>query len=163
MSLILIGWLFTCGVLLHNTEEALYLPAWSADAGKWYKPVAAPQFRLAALILSAVFIGITTAASLSAAGGAAAYVMAGYVLAMVVNAFVPHVFATVLMRRYMPGTATALLLNLPLGIIYLRAALQQRHIAWHTFCWAGPLVAAVIAGLLLPLFAISRRLLSKSM
>src|ERR1700724_1952658 len=109
MPLILIGWLFTLGVLLHNAEEALYLPAWSAGAGRWYKAIPPREFRFAAAVLSAIFIGITAAASLSSSGSTAAYVMAGYALAMVLNAFVPHVLATLLMRRYMPGTATALL------------------------------------------------------
>ncbi|MCU1314457.1 MAG: hypothetical protein JWM54_2214 [Acidobacteriaceae bacterium] len=162
MSLILIGWLFSLGVLLHNAEEALYLPAWSSHAGRWYKAIPAWEFRFAAAILSAIFIGITAAASLSSSGSIAAYVMAGYALAMVLNAFVPHVLATVLMRRYMPGTATALLFNLPLGTIYVRRALAEHFIASHTFNWAGPLTVAALAASIPVLFATSRRLLSKS-
>ncbi|KRE97808.1 hypothetical protein ASG87_14880 [Frateuria sp. Soil773] len=100
-----VGWLFTLGALAHNAEEAWFLPAWSGKAGKWYPPVAAPAFRFAAGVLSILFIAVTAAASSASAGSAGAYLMAGYVLAMVLNAFMPHVIASLLMRRYMPGTA----------------------------------------------------------
>ena len=106
MSLTALGWLFTLGVLAHNAEEAWRLPAWSARAGRWHAPVAAPVFRFAALVLSGLFVAITLVASNSVAGGVAAYLMAGYALAMVLNVFMPHVLVTVVTRRYMPGTAT---------------------------------------------------------
>ena len=86
--------LFTVGALLHNAEEALYLPAWSEHAGQ---------------------------------------------------------------RKYMPGTATALLLNLPLGLLYLHKALDARFIEMRTFSWAGPTVAIGLLLLMPLLFALGRR------
>jgi hypothetical protein len=158
MSLAAIGWLFTLGVLAHNTEEALRLPAWSEQVGKWYPPVGARAFRFAAIALSVLFVLNTATASFSEAGGIAAYLMAGYVLAMVLNAFVPHVLVTVLTRKYMPGTATAILLNLPLGSLYLQKALSEEHISLRVFYWAGPLVVLSILALLPVLLALGRRL-----
>lgn len=103
MSLTLIGWLFTVGVLVHNIEEALRLPAWSLHAGKWHAPVGPREFLFALSILSALLIIFSLASSFSADGSVSAYLMAGYVLAMVLNVFIPHVLATVFMGRYMPG------------------------------------------------------------
>ena len=158
MSLAAIGWLFTLGVLAHNAEEALHLPAWSIHVGKWYAPVCARAFRFAAIVLSVLFVLITATASFSQAGSVAAYLMAGYVLAMVLNVLMPHVLVTVLTRKYMPGTATAILLNLPLGLLYLQKVLSENHIQLHVFYWAGPLVVLSILALLPALLALGRRL-----
>jgi uncharacterized membrane protein YeiB len=156
MSLIAISWLFTLGALLHNAEEALFLPAWSQRVGRFYKPVTARMFRTAVIILSGLFVAVTVAASVSRPGSIAAYLMAGYALAMVLNVFVPHVLATVATRMYMPGTATAVLLNLPLGLLYLSRTLAQAHVTLPTFYWAGPAVVLGILALLPGLFAVAR-------
>jgi len=157
MSLALLTWLFTSGALLHNLEEALWLPAWSKRAGRWYRPVAVPVFRFAVVALSVVFVALTVFGVLSPAGGVGAYLMAGYVLAMLLNVAVPHVAVSILQRRYMPGTATAVLLNLPLGLLYLHRAQAEHFIEPRMFRWAGPMV---VIGLLLAmpaLFALGRR------
>lgn len=156
MELTAIGWLFTCGVLAHNAEEALHLPAWSRHAGRFHRPVAAPVFRCAVIFLSLLFVLVTAAASVTAPAGLAAYLMAGYALAMVLNVFVPHLLATALTRTYMPGTATALVFNLPLGILYLSRALAERQVLVPTFYWAGPAVVIALLALLPGLFAIGR-------
>ena len=88
--------------------------------------------------------------------------MAGYVLAMVLNVFAPHLLATVLRGRYMPGTATAVLLNLPLGWLYLRQALLEHRIDLRVFSWAGPLTVLAILALISVLFALGRRVSSTS-
>jgi len=156
MQLVALAWLFTAGVLLHNLEEALWLPAWSTQAARWYRPVPAPAFRFAAGVLSLAFVVLTLAATLSQAGSVAAYLMAGYVLAMLLNVLAPHVLATVALRRYMPGTATAVLLNLPLGLLYLRRALAERFVEPQVFRWAGPLEVAGLLAVLPLLFALGR-------
>jgi hypothetical protein len=162
MPSITIGWVFTLGVLVHNLEEALYLPAWSADAGRWYRPIGAREFRFAIGVFSAAILVLTAAASIFPARSLGAYLMAGYVLAMVLNVFAPHLFATVLMRRYMPGTATAVLLNLPLGWLYLRQILMEHRIELRVFFWAGPSAVLAILALILVLLALGRRVTSTS-
>ena len=157
MPLTVIGWLFTIGVLAHNAEEALYLPAWSQRPGRFRNPVGASVFRCAAVFLSVLFVLVTAAASAFPPAGLAAYLMAGYVLAMVLNVFVPHVLATVVTRKYMPGTATALIFNLPLGVFYLTRALAEQQVSLPTFYWAGPVVVLALLALLPGLFAVGRR------
>ena len=157
ISLALLASLFTLGALLHNVEEALYLPAWSKQAGRWYRPVAAPVFRIAAAALSVAFVLITVLGMLSRGGGVGAYLMGGYVLAMLFNVIVPHALVSVFQRKYMPGTTTALLLNLPLGLLYLHKALEARFIALTTLFGAGPAVAIALLLLMPLLFALGRR------
>lgn len=158
MSLTAIGWLFTVGVLTHNTEEAWRLPAWSLHAGKWHASVGPREFRFAVVVLSALLVIFAFSSSVTAPGSISAYLMAGYVLAMVLNVFIPHVLATVFMRRYMPGTATALVLNLPLGLIYLSRALSENRIEMAVFYWAGPAVVLGIAASIPVLFFLGRAL-----
>jgi hypothetical protein len=162
MSLAAIGWLFTAGVLAHNLEEAISLPAWSSSARRWYRPVGRSEFRFAAAVLSAVLIVVAACAAVTRPGGVAAYLMAGYVLAMVLNTFVPHVLASVIMRKYMPGTATALVFNLPLGVWYLERAFSEAAIEPRVFVWAGPIIVMAIVASLPGLFALGRQRFSGS-
>lgn len=87
MSLEFIGWLFTIGVLILNTEEALWLPAWSEHSGKWHPAVGQREFRFAVIVLSVLLVIFCLSSSLNPAGSISAYLMAGYVLAMVLNDF----------------------------------------------------------------------------
>ncbi len=160
MPLAAIAWLFTVGVLAHNTEEALYLPAWSASAGRWHVPVGATEFRFAVAVLSAALICIVVAASVTGPGSLAAYLLSGYVLAMVLNVLAPHLAATVATRKYMPGTATAILFNLPLGCVFLKRALSEGYIQFNVFAWSGPAVALTIVASIPLLFAIGRKVRS---
>lgn len=169
MSIVAVGWLFTLGVLAHNTEEALYLPAWEAQhlppawiarARRWNNAAGAKEFRFAVVVLSAALIIITTVTSVTGAGSPAAYLLAGYALAMIINSLVPHTVATIALRRYMPGTATAVLLNLPLGCLFLVRALSENYIQPRFFAWSGPLVALSMLVSLPILFAVGKRLCS---
>jgi hypothetical protein len=152
MSLITLGWLFTAGVLAHNTEEALLLPAWSREARTWYRPVGRPTFWFGASIFSAALVGIMVAASTAPARSIVAYALTGYALAMVLNVFVPHLALSIFTRGYVPGLVTALLCNLPLGGAFLYRAVVERYVALDTFLWAGPLTVLVMVAAIPLLF-----------
>jgi hypothetical protein len=122
--------------------------------------VGADEFRFAVAALSVALVIIVAAASLAGPASLPAYMLSGYVLAMVLNVVAPHVVATIAMRRYMPGTATALLFNLPLGGLFLQRALAEGYIEPGVFVWSGPAVALAIAASIPPLFAIGRKLRS---
>ena len=157
MSLSLLGWLFAFGVIAHNTEEAVFLPAWSARAGRWHPNVSAGAFRFGAVVLS---IAVLVAALLASIGGAqsvGAYFIAGFALAMTLNVFVPHVIATIALRVYAPGTATALLFNLPLGGWLVYRSLVEGYVEPTTFAIAGPAIVVCMLGSIPLLFAIGKR------
>jgi len=149
-------WLFAAAVTAHNVEEALFLPAWSRRAGRWAAPVGAFEFRFAVAVLTLfAYVGAAWAAI---GGMVGAYLVCGYALAMAANAFVPHVFATLSLRRYVPGTATGLLLNLPIGVATIAAATAEGRIAWPTFVWSGPAVAVGLVAAIPALFSLGRAL-----
>jgi len=156
MTFPLLCWLFAAAITVHNLEEALLLPGWSQSAGRWHRPVGAREFRFAVGMLTALAY---IAAALSMVGGketVSSYFIAGYALAMLMNVFFPHLLATAVMRRYAPGTATALLLNLPVTVLLLYRGFQESYIRESTFLWAGPLVVAAILGSIPLLFTIGR-------
>lgn len=157
MSFPLLSWFFAVAITIHNLEEALWLPGWSQSAGRWHHPVGAREFRFAVGVLTALAY---IAVCLSVVGGkesVGAYLIAGYALAMLLNVFFPHLLATLIMRQYAPGTATALLLNLPITVLLLYQGFQQSYVRLSTFVWAGPLVVAAILGMIPLLFGIGRR------
>ncbi len=156
MSFSLLCWLFAVAITLHNLEEALWLPQWSKSVGRWHHPVGAWEFRFAVGVLTALAYGAAYLAVVSGRETVGAYLISGYALSMLMNVLFPHLLATILMRRYAPGTATALLLNLPVTLLLLYQGFQQSYIRLSTFIWAGPLVVAAILGSIPILFAIGR-------
>lgn len=158
MSIVVLGWLVTAGVLAHNLEEALFLPQWSTRAGRWHATVGRREFLFAVVVLSAALVALAGLAVVAPPRGAVAYLLSGYVLAMVLNVLVPHTLGTITMRSYVPGTATAVLLNLPLGIAFLYTALTGGYVDPLVFAWTGPLTAVVMVAAIPLLFAVGRRL-----
>jgi len=75
---------------------------------------------------------------------------------MVLNVFLPHVLMTVFSHSYMPGTATALLLNLPLGSLFIFRAIAEHQVKLVAFCWTAPLTVLAMLMLLPVLFSLGR-------
>jgi len=148
------AWIFVVVVAIHNFEEALFLPKWSQAAGHWHLPVREHEFRFAVTVLTLLAALLAFLAVRGYKIGI--YLLCGYALAMALNVLLPHVAATVAMRRYAPGTATALLLNLPVCVSLLIVADQERLVSWRTFAWVGPLTIVGILGLIPILFRMGR-------
>lgn len=159
MSLAVLAWLFTLGVIAHNTEEAFCLPAWSKTAGRWHVPVGTGEFVFAVAVLSVALVALAAAALSAGAQSIWAYLFTGCVFAMVANVFAPHVLGTVVLRRYLPGTATAVLFNLPLGGLFIQQAMAQGFVSWGTLAWVAPVTALFMVASIPVLFAAGRWLL----
>lgn len=158
MTLPVVSWIFAFGVALHNAEEGWLLPAWSQQAGRWHRTVGASEFRFAVTILTVLLFVCAFLSVRQGPQSVGAYLFAGYVFAMVLNAVLPHLAATIARRKYMPGLATAFLLNVPLGTYYLSQALEQDYILVSVFAWSAPLIAVLILAFIPPLFAMGRAL-----
>jgi hypothetical protein len=140
MGFMVLAWIFVLAVAIHNAEEAIWLPAWSKTAGRWHRPIGKSEFRFAVGALTILAAGVTALAELQGKLSLGAYLLCGYALAMLLNVVVPHVFATLAMSRYAPGTATAVLINLPVTALLLRTALADGYVDGSQFIWVGPLV-----------------------
>jgi hypothetical protein len=148
MSFEMLSGLFVAAVTAHNLEEAVWLPGWSRSAGKWHASVSAGEFRFAVAVLTVLAALAAVLAVSQGKASAGAYLLCGYALAMVLNAAFPHLVASLAMRRYMPGTATALLLNLPVAAALIRTALDEGYITLSRFLLAGP---AIVFGIVIAL------------
>lgn len=109
--------LFLLAFTLHNLEEALWLPGWSKYVGKQYVQVSNRGFHFALMVLTTAGYFIAFLFLLfGQSGGFFRYVFLGFVLMMVINSIFPHLLATVIFKRYAPGTLTGVMLNLPVGL-----------------------------------------------
>ncbi|MFZ0390416.1 MAG: HXXEE domain-containing protein [Calditrichia bacterium] len=118
--------LFLVGFTLHNLEEALWLPGWSANAGKWQRPLDRNSFIFALIIITLLGYLITLADILDGqTGNFIHYLFLGFAGMMGLNAVFPHLAATLLLKKYAPGLLTGLLLNLPLSLILIIHSLQN--------------------------------------
>lgn len=157
MDFVVLCWLFAVAITIHNTEEALYLPAWSVTAGRWHSHVSAPVFRFAVVVLTLAGYLLAVLVTLMGKQSIPAYLIGGYALAMLLNVIMPHTVATLALRRYAPGLATGLILNLPVTAMLLYQGLSTGWITLETFVWVAPLVVLSILASLPILFAIGRR------
>ena len=141
-------WLFPVVLALHNLEEALWLPEWANRTGFWRTPVSPRAFRFALALLTALALAVTWQSARSGPQSSWTYLTFGYMTAVLANAIFPHVALSVSKRSYMPGTATAGALNLPVLSFLVASALSEGQVSgWKTVAYA----AGVAALLLLPI------------
>jgi hypothetical protein len=118
--------LFLLGFTLHNIEEALWLPQWSKHARKYHKEVSKNEFRFAVIIVTAIGYLLTFQYFIFAPSFALSkYIYLGFLLMMVGNVIFPHLIATLVLKKYAPGTITGILLNAPIGIYILQRAIKK--------------------------------------
>ena len=152
-----LAWLFVAAVAVHNLEEAIWLPAWSRRAGKWHQAVAPSEFRFAVVVLTALAAGAAGLATTQGKQSVGAYLLSGYALAMLLNVIFPHLLASFVMRRYMPGTLTAFALNLPVTAALLHAAVGESYVEMRRFLFVGPVVVIAIVAMIPLLFWLGRK------
>ena len=151
--------LFLLSFTLHNMEEALWLPEWSAHAGKFHTKVSGKGFRFAVLIITMIGY-LLTFADLVFGGKAAPvkYIYLGFVLMMCFNALFPHLIGTIILKKYSPGTLTGLLLNLPIGLYLIFRDEGIGFLDYRLYLFFVPVTALTLL-ILKPLFRMGDRLL----
>lgn len=148
---------FLLSFTFHNIEEALWLPQWSRFAARFHKQVSRNEF-LFGLISVTVFGYLLTLARLTWNVDAVRYLYLGFILMMCVNAVFPHLLATIVLKRYAPGTLTGLLLNLPAGILILGSSVNG-YAEWGWVLLSCAVVGGAVLVSLGPLFSLGGRLL----
>lgn len=140
-------WLFPVAVTLHNGEEAIWMPAWTAQHARLL-PLHPPGEPLLWSALIVLTVGAFVVTYLSMRKGPESfwtYLTFGYIVAMLANVFVPHLPATLAFRSYTPGVVTACLINLPVMSILSMKAVRQRWVCGGkaiAFAVVVPLAAA---------------------
>lgn len=139
-------WLFVAAVALHNLEEAIWLPRWPAFGFYGRFKITPFAFGVATHSVTALAFVSGLIAVLSGPGAFGAYLICGFALAMMLNVIFPHLIGSIWTKSYAPGTATALLLNLPAGLLLIGKSVQGQFIDPSRFAVNGPLtVLAIVA------------------
>ena len=116
--------LFVFAFVIHNIEEAVWLPSWSKHAKKFHKAVDFNEFIFAVLIITILGVLLTFLNSIYD-NKIMNSLYLGYVGMMVLNAIFPHLVATIALRRYAPGLITAIALNVPIGSYILYESMKE--------------------------------------
>jgi hypothetical protein len=153
-------WLLPAAFVVHDGEELLTMPGWmaahpgliegllqrlgmTAPAGLGAGAIAA-----AMLVLLLLFVAVTAAASSPALRGAALYPYCVVLGGFLVHGF-GHIGQAVLLRGYVPGLVTAILIVIPSSLFLYANLLASRAIgrkpaAALTFAGAALLVPAIL-------------------
>lgn len=112
--------LFLISFTLHNMEEGLWLPRWSKYAGKYHPRISNNEFHFALIVFTSfgyllTFVSFMYGQSITTIE----YIYTGFLLMMCLNSVFPHLLATIVLKKYAPGTMTGLLLNLPIGVVII--------------------------------------------
>ena len=162
IALTAIKLLFLLGFTLHNIEEAIWLPKWSEYAKKFHKPVGSNEFIFADIIITIIGYLLTAVDFIiGSPGDLINYIYLGFVGMMGVNVIFPHLFATVVLKKYAPGLLTGMLLNLPLSMIIIYWHIQN-GIKIVNLLAAIVIVAIFILSSLKYLFRIGRKIIDYS-
>ncbi|MGI8386957.1 HXXEE domain-containing protein [Robertmurraya sp. P23] len=110
---------FCLAITLHNLEEAIWLPKWSQLDSSFQKTVTPNEFHFAVLIITALAYLVAFLYLNFSESNIIKWAFIGFIGSMIFNAIFPHLIATLLMKTYAPGLATALLLNIPINTVIL--------------------------------------------
>jgi hypothetical protein len=122
-------WFFPIVVTLHNAEEAIWFPEWTQRVRWWPAPVAPGVFRFAVTVFTILAFAVTWLSARSGKQTVWTYLAFGYMVGVLANALIPHIALTIAMRRYMPGVATAVALNLPVLSLLVVLALKEGYVS----------------------------------
>jgi hypothetical protein len=149
--------LFILGFSLHNIEEAIWLPKWSKYAKKYHKEVTENEFRFAVIIITAIGYLITFQYLLFPFSVYTKYIYLGFVVMMVFNVIFPHLLASIILKKYAPGTITGIMLNAPIGLyILIKSISDFNELFYIMLC--GLLLALMTLLVIKLLFKIGKKL-----
>ncbi len=109
--------LFLFRFTIHNLEEAILFPQWNNQKNKFHRNISATQFRFAVIIITIIgYLLFLQYFFLFPRYNFPKILYLSFVAMMVLNVVFPHLLATILTKKYAPGLASGLLINLPLGL-----------------------------------------------
>lgn len=153
--------MFLLAVTLHNLEEAVWLPDWSQQAGRWHRPVEKIPFRFAVLVLTLLAYLCAYLGLMGGKQSVGIYLLGGYAFVMLVNVFFPPLLAAVWLQQYVPGLGTALALNLPVCSGLLFVVLKEDYVSPWPLLITGCIFAGGALILIRVLFKLGERVEEK--
>ena len=151
-------WLLIPVMAIHNLEEWATFPAYGSISPSLTPHGVEPPWRV--LEVAWVIVTVLPSALVIAAAGARHSRLFDTLVCWVAsiylaNAFIPHAIDLVIGRKYAPGVATALLLNLPFCALLLRQAAREHYLTPRQVVVVGAVGFVSIVPVLLVVFAIA--------
>jgi len=132
-----IYWLIPAQWLAHFADEWMFwLPAWCT---RHFEPLPSPFWIMMMTVLTVPMIMLGWTASRPSAGSGLSLFCAGVQMLFFGNAFF-HLITTYVFWEYSPGTATGVVLFLPLSLLLWRAVLRESEVT------KSSLTTALVAG-----------------
>jgi hypothetical protein len=80
------------------------------------------------------------------------FALSGFAIAMSMNAVFPHLAISLAERSYFPGTGSGILLNLPLGLWFVKREMRGGRLTWfdlwsHSLAYTFALAILAFGGL----------------
>jgi len=153
--------LFLMCFTLHNIEEGIWLPKWSKYAGTYHPQVANNEFHFAVMVVTLLGYVLTFIfLVLGNTNEIIKYLYFGFLMMMCFNAIFPHLIATIVLKKYAPGTLTGLLLNLPVGLYLIFVKYGDQLVVYKLIIGFVVITVATLTSLR-PLFKLGKRLLDE--
>lgn len=153
--------LFPFAISLHNLEEAIWLPGWSKSASQFHKPVEKRVFYFAVGVITILAYLATFLYMMFPGIDIYNYIFFGFLGAMILNAFFPHLAATIVLKKYCPGTVTGLVLLVPINSVIIYTAIKQNIINFIEIGISTLIIGLILLGLLPILFKIGKYITSR--
>ncbi|SER75896.1 Protein of unknown function with HXXEE motif-containing protein [Gracilibacillus ureilyticus] len=153
--------LFLFAITLHNMEEALWLPKWSENAGKFQKKVKQNEFLFAVIVITSMAY-LTVFFHYVLGNMITTIILVGFLGAMVFNAIFPHLIASIILKQYAPGVVTGVLLHLPVNSYIIYHYVQADKISWVGVILATVFIGVILLSMIPVLFRVGAKILPKS-
>lgn len=151
-------WLVAIFAVLHNLEEALTIPSYAPEVRQRLSRLlpstvlAATEdlswFYVALAVATVVPILVVLVATTGRPSRGAAWTVAFVQSLLLVNVVVPHIPAALALGGYAPGLATAVAINLPYSVYFLRRSVRDGALSRREVVLAVALaVPALVVGL----------------
>src|SRR6266545_938229 len=153
--------------MLHNLEEALTMPVYVPEVHQRLSQVLPPTvlaatqdlswFYVALVVATVIPILVVLVATTVRRSRGAAWAVVFVQSLFFVNVFVPHLPAAVVLGGYAPGVATAVGINLPYSVYFVRRSVREGEVSRSEAALAvGVSVPALVLGLGVLYFVVGR-------
>ena len=160
MQTLLIIWSVPVAILLHNIEEAIWLPEWTNQhAGRWHKPVKSTEFRFAVAVLTLLAFLLAGLTQIFDFGSLWHHLLGAYALGQAINILMPHLVATLVTKHYAPGLITGLVFVLPAAWVFLNHGFTHDYLKPATFSLSAVIFIPTVLLSIPLLFRLGQRLL----
>jgi hypothetical protein len=147
-------WVAAATETIHNIEEAIWLPQQFHFINTVNALVTPFEFRIATLLMTLLIYWIVFYFN-KYRNKLSVYLTGGTLFIILVNVFVPHIIASLILFKYVPGVGSGILLNIPVTLYLLRRGFKENIFEMKTLIVGSLAFAALAVPIMLSAFFIN--------